>query len=463
MPDNIQTNSKIVAAYRERTPGSARLAVEAQGLMPSGITHDSRQCDPYGIYVERAQGSRKWDVDGNEYVDYFGGHGALLLGHNHPAVLEATQKAMALGTHFGANHPGEVRWAALVKRMVPSAERVRFTASGTEATLMALRLARAFTGKPKVVRFLTHFHGWHDHMTAGHASHFDGTPTAGVVAGIAEHTILLPPGDTAAMRALFQRRDDIAAAILEPTGASFGMVPHPRDFVAALREETRKAGSLLIFDEVVTGFRVSPGGAQQEYGILPDLTSLAKILAGGLPGGAIAGRRDILDELDFKAAPAKGHEKIAHPGTYNGNPVSAAAGVAALGIIAGGDACARANAYAAELRQRVNQELASAGTPWAMYGTFSGFHMFLNAKRRPIDPLRFDPLALDDRELTANPKALAQKFRLALLANGIDVNGKLSGVASAVHDKADLERTVDGFRAALAMLRAEEELPAAAA
>lgn len=280
MSDIKLSNSAIIAAYRQRTPRSAALAEEALALLPSGVTHDSRYQKPYGIYVERAAGPRKWDVDGNEYVDYFGGHGALLLGHNHPSVFTAMQEALARGTHFGANHEIEVRWATLVRRLVPSAERVRFTASGTEATLMALRLARAFTGRPKIVRFLTHFHGWHDHMTAGHQSHFDGSPTAGVVAGIANDMILLPPGDVAAMRSVVESRDDIAAAIIEPTGSSFGAVPLKPDFLAALREATAKCGAMLIFDEVVTGFRVSKRGAQGAFGITPDLTALAKILAG---------------------------------------------------------------------------------------------------------------------------------------------------------------------------------------
>src|SRR5204863_5815968 len=174
-----------------------------------------------------------------------------------------------------------------------------------------------FTGKTKLVRFLTNFHGWHDHMTAGHASHFDGSATAGVIAEIAAHTILLPPGDTAAMRAALAGDDDVAAVIVEPTGASFGMVPLAPEFLAALREATAKRGVLLIFDEVITGFRVSKGGAQGRYGVTPDLTALAKILAGGLPGGAVVGRKAILDELDFAVAASKGREKISHPGTYN--------------------------------------------------------------------------------------------------------------------------------------------------
>src|SRR5579862_7799496 len=156
------TDSDIVAAYQARTSRSEQFAVQARDLLPSGITHDVRYVKPYGIYIDHAKGSRKWDVDGNEYVDYFGGHGALLLGHNHPTVLAATQAALVHGTHLGGNHPREVRWAELVHDLVPSAERVRFTASGTEATMMAVRLARAATGKPKLVRFMTHFHGWHD-------------------------------------------------------------------------------------------------------------------------------------------------------------------------------------------------------------------------------------------------------------------------------------------------------------
>ncbi len=461
MPDTNLSNSAIIAAYRERTPRSAALAEEAAALLPSGVTHDSRYQKPYGIYIDRASGPRKWDVDGNEYVDYFGGHGALLLGHNDPRVLAAMQEALAKGTHFGANHATEVRWAGLTRRLVPSAERVRFTASGTEATLMALRLARAFTGRPKIMRFLTHFHGWHDHMTAGHRSHFDGSPTAGVVPGITEHTILLPPGDLAAMRSAFEARDDIAAAILEPTGSGFGTVPLKPEFLAALREATAKRGTMLIFDEVVTGFRVSKGGAQSAFGITPDLTALAKILAGGLPGGAVCGRKEILDLLDFEAAEKAGREKIAHPGTYNANPVSAAAGTAALAIVEAEDPSQSANRYAAELRGRLNDVLAAERIPWAVYGTFSGFHMFLNPRKRPISAPHFDPFSVGYQEITANPAPLAHKLRLALLLHGVDINGHLSGFVSATHGPGELEATVTAFRKALAMLRSEGELPAA--
>ena len=184
MPDTLTTNSPIIAAYRAATPGSAAASEKASRLFPSGVTHDSRYIEPYGLYITRAQGPRKWDVDGNCYVDYFGGHGALLLGHSHPKVVEAVKQQIERGTHFGASHETEIAWAEWVLKLVPSAERVRFTSSGTEATLMAVRLARAFTGKSKLIRFKHHFHGWHDHMTSGYASHFDGSPTPGVLSGV---------------------------------------------------------------------------------------------------------------------------------------------------------------------------------------------------------------------------------------------------------------------------------------
>ena len=316
MPAPALSNSMIVAAYREKTPTSERLARDANNLFPSGITHDSRHVDPYGLYVERAEGARKWDVDGNEYVDYFGGHGALLLGHNHPEVLTAIHDALDNGSHFGANHTVEIAWAEAVKTLMPGVERLRFTSSGTEATHLALRLARAHTGRSKIVRLNSHFHGWHDHMAGGAGAQVRDIAAPGVLAGIAEQVVLLPPGDIAALEAVLAGDDDIAAVIFEPTGAYFGVIPLAPDYVAVARELCTRHGAVLIFDEVVTGFRVAPGGAQEHLGVTPDLTALAKILAGGLPGGAVVGRKDILDRLDFDATRAAGVEKIAHHGTF---------------------------------------------------------------------------------------------------------------------------------------------------
>lgn len=460
MPQDVLTNSRIVAAYREKTGRSRDMADEAGQLFPSGITHDSRRTLPYAIYVDRAAGARKWDVDGNEYVDYYGGHGALILGHGRKEVTDAVQAQIVRGTHFGACHQLEVQWGTLVKEMVPAAETVRFTSSGTEANLMAIRLARAFTGRSKIVRFRRHFHGWQDHVAFGVSGHFDGTPTPGVLADIAANTILADAEDHTGVRELLTSRDDIAAVILEPTGASFGQLPIGKDLIAELREVTAARGIILIFDEVVTGFRVSPGGAQAHYGITPDLTSLAKILAGGLPGGAVCGRADILELLDFDVAEAKGFEKIGHQGTYNANPLSASAGIAALTIIKSGDTCAQASAQAAKLRDMCNGVFAEEGVAWGCYGEFSGFYFFLNPDNLAVDPTTFDAGALGHDAL-AKKTPLGEKLRLALLVHGVDIAGKPGGSVSAAHTDQDLRDTADALREAVRMMRAEAEVQAA--
>jgi glutamate-1-semialdehyde 2,1-aminomutase len=459
MPDSLTTNSPIIAAYRAATPGSAAASEKAARLFPSGITHDSRYLEPYGLYIERGKGPRKWDVDGNSYVDYFGGHGALLLGHSHPQIVEAVHEQIERGTHFGASHEQEIAWAEWIMRLVPSAERVRFTSSGTEATLMALRLARAFSGKSKIIRFKHHFHGWHDHMTSGFASHFDGTPTTGVLPGVAGNVLLAEQNDMAGLARLLERHDDIAAAIIEPTGAHMARLPIEPFFLQALRQETRRHGVLLIFDEVVTGFRVAPGGAQAEYGVTPDLTTFAKIMAGGLPGGAVGGRKDILDLLDFQVTKSSEREKINHPGTFNANPLSAAAGVAALEIVGTSDACARASRFAETLRRRVNEVFEEGKIPWAAYGTFSMFHIFTNPEHAAITPTRFDPLlqpaaALADKGRTG----LVDKLRLAMMVNGVDLSGSPGGLVSATHETPELDDTIRAFRHSVRMLRQEGEI-----
>jgi glutamate-1-semialdehyde 2,1-aminomutase len=455
MSSAVQFNSSIVRDYVDRTPGSAEYAKRARESLPSGITHDARHLAPYGIYVERAEGAYKWDVDGNRLIDYFGGHGALLLGHGHPDVLKAIHGALARGTHFGASHPVEVEWAEKVRAMVPCADKVRFTSSGTEATHMALRLARAFTGRDAVIRFRTHFHGWHDHMASGYANHFDGSAAPGVLHGIVDDMILVDPNDEAGVKAALTGDRPVAAIILEPTGSSTGMVPTDGKFLAFLREQASKHGAVLIFDEVVTGFRVSPGGAQAHYRITPDLATFAKILAGGLPGGCVAGREEILDLLDFEVAAKKGFEKIAHQGTYNANPVSASAGLAALEIIDSTDVCQRANAYGDRLRARLNEILKEEGVAWSAYGTFSAFHIFTNPNGRKLDPCDFDASKLGYEELKTNPPGVVQKLRMAMILNGVDITGWPGGTISAVHSDTDLDDTVEAFRESLRMMKRE--------
>jgi glutamate-1-semialdehyde 2,1-aminomutase len=456
-----RTNSKIETEYRNRTTGSAKLYAEACEVIPAGLTHDSRTLLPYPIYAARAAGPRKWDVDGNEYVDYFGGHGALLLGHCHPAVVAAVQEQVTLGTHWGSSQELEVRWAELVARLIPCAERVRFTASGTEASHLALRLARAHTGKSKVVRFVGHFHGWHDQVAPGGMSHFDGSVPAGIPPSVVEQTILLPADDVAAAVDTLKRRDDIAAVILEPSGASWGMVPLPQGFLADLRAAATAAGVVLIFDEVITGFRWSRGGAQARFGVIPDLAVLAKIVAGGLPGGAVAGRRDIMDQLDQAAAAAAKREKIGHQGTFNANPLCAAAAVATLSIVEREEVCAKAESTAADIRAGMRQILIEEDVPWGIYGDASSFLIFQNPKRQRIDPANFDPLQLGFKNLKAVRDAnLSHRLRIAMLANGVDIMGAPGGLVSASHGPAEVAQTLDAFRESVRWLKDEGDIAA---
>src|SRR6185503_15509586 len=248
----ITTSPKLQDAYVDALPASRALFERARRIFPDAVTHDNRRMQPFPLYVDRADGAYKWDVDGRRYVDYWMGHGALLLGHNPPPVRDAVREQALRGTHYGACHEKEVEWGEWVCRLVPSAQRVRFTASGTEATHLALRLARAFTGRRHVVKFAGHFHGWHEGVEIGVRAPYDTEPQPGQLPEVVDLVSVLDPTHIGAVRARLAR-GDIAAVIVEPTGAHFGTVPMPASFINGLREETRRAGALLIFDEVVTG------------------------------------------------------------------------------------------------------------------------------------------------------------------------------------------------------------------
>jgi glutamate-1-semialdehyde 2,1-aminomutase len=459
MADGVAGESGILVAYRARTRRSLELHRKAAGLLPSGIVHDSRRTLPYGIYGAHARGSRKWDVDGNEYVDYYGGHGALLLGHQHPKVMEAISAQLGKGLHLAASNELEVEWARCIHEMVPSAERVRFTSSGTEATQLAMRLARASTGRTRIVRFQTHFHGWHDQVAFGVSEHLDGSPSIGVLQDVANATTLVAPNDVDGVERAIVSRGDVAAVMLEPTGSSSGAIPTSPEVLGALRDITRKHAVVLIFDEVVTGFRVSPGGAQALYGVIPDLTTMAKIVAGGMPGGVVGGRKDILDWLDFEAAAAAGHERISHQGTHNAHPLSAAAGITTLNLIRGSDACTKASASAAKLRAGMNQILEEEGVPWAIYGEHSFFHLYTNPSGSAVRASAFDASTLNVDSFVGKNESMLAKLRLAMLVNGVDLKGWRGGLVSAAHTQADVEWTLDAWRQSLRALKDEGELP----
>ncbi|MEQ1613282.1 MAG: aminotransferase class III-fold pyridoxal phosphate-dependent enzyme [Hyphomicrobiaceae bacterium] len=454
-----RTNSKVEAEFRARTKRSAALYERARKVIPAGLTHDSRTLLPYPIYATRGEGPRKWDVDGNEYVDYFGGHGALLLGHGHPAVVEAITTQARIATHLGSSHEREVEWAELVNRLIPCAERVRFTASGTEASHLALRLARAHAGKQKVIRFVGHFHGWHDAVTAGAMSHFDGGVPVGINPALVEQTIMLPADDPGRVEDVLNARDDVAAVIFEPSGATWGQVPLPEGFIASLRDITKRHGVTLIFDEVITGFRWSKGGAQGRFGIKADMCVLAKIVAGGMPGGAVAGRADIMDQLDAGIMKIASREKVGHQGTFNSNPICAAAAVTTLGIIEREDICEQAERAAAAIRNGMKQILVEENIPWGIYGDASTFHIFQNPNKLPIDPATFDAGKLGFKGLKGarNPD-LAYRMRLSMIANGVDIMGAPGGVVSAMHGAPEVAKTLEAFRTSVRWMKQDGDI-----
>ena len=309
---------------------SAELFRRAQAIIPGGVNSPVRAFRSVGgnpVFIARGQGSRIFDVDGNEYIDYVGSWGPLLLGHRHPEILEALAKALEIGTSFGAPTAQEVDLAEAIRDAVPSVEMVRLVNSGTEATMSAIRVARGFTGRDLVVKFEGCYHGHVDSLLvkAGSGLATLGiADTAGVPKAFCDTTLALPYNSAEAVDEAFRAHGErIAAVIVEPVVGNMGCVPPLPGYLQALRAITARHGALLIFDEVMTGFRVAFGGAQARYGIRPDLTTLGKVIGGGLPVGAYGGRRDIMD----KVAPSG---PIYQAGTLSGNPLAVAAGLAML-------------------------------------------------------------------------------------------------------------------------------------
>ncbi|MBS0205619.1 MAG: aminotransferase class III-fold pyridoxal phosphate-dependent enzyme [Planctomycetes bacterium] len=443
----VPQQSAIETAFRETFSQSNRQYDRALNLFPSGVTHDGRYLEPFPVYVKEAHGSRKISVEGHSIIDYWVGHGSLLLGHGAPTVVEAVQRQMALGTHFSACHELELEWGERVQKMVPSAERLRFTSSGTEATLMAIRVARIVSGREKVVKFIGHFHGWHDSLVLAAYAPYNTADWSmpGVTVGVQNDVVAITPNDLELVERTFLEHKP-ACCIIEGTGGHWGLVPVQGEFLAGLRELCNRHGVLLIMDEVISGFRIHPGGSQAHYGVTPDMTTLAKILAGGLPGGALVGRADLLEVIAFKNRYGK---KMKHPGTYNGNPLSAAAGCAALDAIADGTACRRATELARQLRRGLNDLFARRNAPCVAYGEFSMIHILPNYDGPRPTSDDFIPCGGDYRQLDGEqPATLKHAFRCALLLGGVDWFG-WSGMTSTEHTSDDLQQTIAAFDKAL--------------
>lgn len=412
-----------------------------------GTHHDSRHAVPYQVYTSHAQGSHKWDVDGNEYIDYTMGHGSLIFGHAHPTLVEAVSRQVAKGTHFGTEHELALEWAELVCELIPAAERVEFTSSGTEADMIATQLARAFTGRAKIAKFASHFFGWSTDTMVDNGSPSD-RPLAGRLPALTDDamsgaTVVMPINDLDALERVLSKRD-IAALFLEGGGAHAGAIGMPLPLVKAARELTEQYGTLLIIDEVISGFRWSAGGYQARIGVTPDLSPLGKIVSGGMPGSALCGRADVMELLKIRPGDPEWnrYRRVQHPGTWNANPVCSAAGATLLRMIASGEPQKLAEANAERLVAGMNGKVEERGVPVAVHNAASVVHLFVGQSERPIDGLCLDT---KKKAITGGVDAMDKH----LLLNGVHILRGSIGWVSAVHSDEDLEQTIEAFGRAL--------------
>ncbi|MGD8242080.1 MAG: glutamate-1-semialdehyde 2,1-aminomutase [Desulfobacterales bacterium] len=423
---------------------SLTLFERAQQVIPGGVNSPVRACKSVGtspLFIARADGCRLWDADGQEYIDYVGSWGPMVLGHRHPEVIQAIGLALEQGTSFGAPTELEVELADLVVAAVPSVEKIRMVNSGTEATMSAIRLARGFTGRDVIVKFDGCYHGHADTLLVDAGSgvatlNIPGSP--GVPKGVVQDTLSLPYNDIDALESLMTRRgDQVAAIIVEPVAGNMGMVPPREGFLEALRDLTAHHGSLLIFDEVMSGFRVAYGGAQERYGVQPDLTCFGKIIGAGLPVGAYGGRRDVM-------ACVAPEGSVYQAGTLSGNPLAMAAGIAALKALGRPGVYEVLEARSQRLADGLAQAAAQSGIPVVFNRVGSMLGMFFN--ERPVTD--FAEAKNCDLERFA-------AYYCRMLAEGIYLAPSQfeAGFVSLAHTEADIDQTVAAAARVLSSLK----------
>ena len=438
----------IEERFREKFGSSEDWHRRGKELFAGGITHQTRFTSPFAVYIEHGEGPLKYDVDGNELIDYVMGNGSLMMGHSPPEVTEAVAAQARRGTHLGGATTHEVRYAEAVKRLMPSLERVRFTTSGTESTYLALRLARAHTGKSRIVKFHEHFHGWHDYVTPESGQALGGVPQEVL------DTVIVSPADAAALDRILTENDDVAAVIVECNGAHFGTFPLMNPgFLHDIRESASRHGAVFIMDEVITGFRLSTGGAQVRWDLEPDLTTMAKIVAGGQPGAAVGGRSDIMELMAFRDDPEwDSVRRVPQGGTFNAQPVTAAAGIATLEAIAAGDVNARADAMADRLKDGLNDVFIRNEVTGHAHGIASIIHVNLGAEcgcDRDLCNMSYQDI------YDTMPLEKTRALRRAMLVNGVDMMGGRAFLVSSSHDEDVVDRTLEAFSQSLQDLRAE--------
>jgi len=428
---------------RLKTTTSRKLFALAKTQIPGGVNSPVRAFRSVGgtpLFIERAKGSTVRDVDGNSFIDYVGSWGPMILGHAHPKVVAAVRASASRGTSYGAPTPGEVGLAHLIRKAFPSIRKVRLVSSGTEAAMSAVRLARGYTGRDKIIKFEGGYHGHADAMlvSAGSGALTFGLPDSpGVPRDVARNTLTAKFNDVPSVSRLLERnRGQVAAVLVEPIPGNMGVVLPAPEFLAQLRALTKRHGTLLIFDEVISGFRVAFGGAQELFGVVPDLTVLGKIIGGGLPVGAFGGRREIMDALS-PVGP------VYQAGTLSGNPLAVAAGIAALTELSRKGIYRELHAKADYFAEKMAKVFAASGVPTYTNRVGSMWTTF------------FQPGPVTDYASAkrSDTKRYARYFH-GLLARGIYVAPSQfeAGFVSLAHTKRDLDRTVAAAKAALAAL-----------
>lgn len=414
--------------YQSKTLGSKKLYERAKRVLPAGVSYFIRYMDPYPFYTVRAKGSRLYDVDGNEYVDFWIGHYALILGHRPGEVIREVKRQLDDGTHYGTAHELEITLAEQICKMIPSAQMVRFANSGTEASMYATRLARTVTGRDGIAKFEGGWHGGYDALHVAVKYPFNVAESNGLTPGALRDTSVLPFNDIEPVRKTL-RNKKLAAVFIEPLLGSGGGIPVQKDFLKELRELCTENGTLLVFDEVITGFRLAPGGAQQFFGVKPDITVLGKILGGGFPIGAVAASREIMDHMNPLLYPRPMFSF--QGGTFCANPMTMTSGLVTLRILQDGKVTARLNREGDGLRKRLKDAFERSKLNVQVTGLGSLWHTHFTKEK-----------VQDSRAVARSDKEELNKYHMHLIENGVFfLPGKMGALCTA-HTKKDLERLV---------------------
>ena len=427
-----------IRQYLDRTPLSKRLFERGQKVMPGGVSHRIRYYPPYPIFVKKADGSRIWDVDGHEYVDLWMGHYALILGHKPGIVKSALEEVAEVGLHWGIVHEYQVQFAELIQQTVPCAEKIIFGVSGTEATMHAVRLARGFTQKRIILKVSGGWHGANNELLRAIRRPFDKPESAGLVPEMGKYTKPVDFNDVeSTLTTIREVKDDLAGVIVEPVVGSGGLIPADRGYLEMLQQETRKCGALLIFDEIITGYRLSLGGAQEVYGITPDLATLGKVCGGGANLGVIAGRADILSLCDPTIKREKGESVVVGGGTFSCSPLSMIVGRRVVEYLKNQakDLYPRIDQLGKKLREGMDDAFKRNGIAGRSTGVGS-----LCGAYFPYKPETIVRNPTEMQQLTDLEK-LDHEFKVRMLNHGVFVMHGGGGVSLA-HSDEDIERVI---------------------